>query len=110
MEMNQQRKHRRPFVPDKLSWVVALLALTLFVCSPHPSEAQILILSEDEFINNDRAYSPSPIIVVPTQGSDQDQYVPIGDGMLTLLGLGSAYLLHKQKQNKKKQQKKQHEP
>ena len=109
--MNQQRKHRRPFVPDKLSWVVALLALTLFVCSPHPSEAQILILSEDEFINNDRASSSAmPINIVPQQGVDYDQYMPIGDGMLTLLGLGSAYLLHKQKQNKKKQQKKQHEP
>ena len=106
--MNQQRKHRRPFVSSKLSWIVALLAVTLFVCSPPPSEAQILILSEDEYINTNRSATPTPIIVVPQQGLDIDQYVPIGDGLLTLLGLGSAYLLHKQKQNKKKPQKKHH--
>lgn len=110
MEMNQQRKHRRLFVPGKSAWVVALLAMALFVCSPHPSEAQILILSEDEYINTNRSTTPTPIIVVPTQDSDQDQYVTIGNGMLTILGLSSTYLLHKQKQNKKKQQKKQYKP
>jgi len=59
-----------------------------------------MILTEEDAGLNPRATAPSTShVMVPLQDVDFDQweYLPIGDGLFILAGLGGAYLLAKRK-------------
>ena len=77
---------------------IVLVTLTLLVSTY--SEAQILIM-DDEFEGNIRTGYQEFELVTPYQGGDFDQYLPLGDGWLLLVGTGSAYLLKKGRKKKK---------
>lgn len=66
------------------------------------ANAQVFILSDEEFSNNKRANAPGAGPLVPYQGGDLDQtlYTPLGGGMAILAALGGAYLLGKKRQKK----------
>ena len=65
------------------------------------ANAQVFILSDEEFSNNKRANAPASGPLVPYQGGDFDQtlYTPLGSGWLVLDGLGTAYLMSKRRKN-----------
>lgn len=73
---------------------IAMVLLTVLFMAVVPLKAQIFI-ADDEFEGMMRLAESEYVLVVPLEGSDADQYVPVGDGMLLLAGLGGAYLLKK---------------
>lgn len=66
------------------------------------ANAQVFILSDEEFSNNKRANAPGAGPLVPYQGGDLGQtlHTPLGGGMAILAALGGAYLLGKKRQKK----------
>jgi hypothetical protein len=76
-----------------------MILLTVVFLSVGPLKAQIFI-ADDEFEGMMRKNNPDFALVSPLQGFSSDQYLPLGDGVLLLVGLGGAYLLRKR--NKKK--------
>jgi len=64
-----------------------------------PAMSQIFMISEDEYNGNRTPGDPGVLgsVMTPTQNINTDQYVPLGDGLLLLAGLGGAYLLGKRK-------------
>ena len=76
-----------------------VVLLTVLFMAVVPLKAQIFI-ADDEFEGTMRLAESEYVLVVPNQSSDADQYLPLGDGVLLLAGLGGAYLL--KKRNKKK--------
>ena len=50
---------------------------------------------DDEFEGTMRQNTEDFGLIVPIEGLDSDQYLPIGDGLLVLAALGGAYLLKK---------------
>lgn len=77
-------------------FVVILTLLLLTIGSMH---AQVFIM-DDEIEGNVRVGETSFDLLVPYQGGDLDEYLPIGDGVLLLTALGGAYLLRKRKKSK----------
>ena len=76
--------------------VVLLTALLLMVGS---MKAQVFI-ADDEFEGMMRQEEPEYVLFVLGQGHDGDQFMPVGNGVLLLVGLGGAYLLSKRKKQK----------
>ena len=76
-----------------------MILLTVVFLSVGPLKAQVFI-ADDEFEGMMRKDNPDFALVSPLQGFSSDQYLPLGDGVLLLVGLGGAYLLRKR--NKKK--------
>ena len=76
-----------------------MILLTVVFLSVGPLKAQVFI-ADDEFEGMMRKSDPDFALVSPLQGFSSDQYLPLGDGVLLLVGLGGAYLLRKR--NKKK--------
>ena len=72
--------------------IVLLLLLSLTMVS----KAQIFI-DDDEFEGALRNGKSSSILIVPIQGQQTDQYVPLGEEILLLGCLGGAYLMKKRK-------------
>ena len=64
-------------------------------------EFDSVIIMDDEFEGNNRSGYQEFELVTPYQGGDYDQYLPLGDGWLLLVGMGSAYLLKKARKKKK---------
>ena len=88
--MNQYRM-RKAIV---LVAFLGILALTLF---PGKVMSQVFLTQED-MENSLRAQAPEEFVIpVPYEGGDADQYLPLGDGLLLLVGLGSCYLLKKRR-------------
>ena len=80
----------------KMSKRIVILFTALLLATA-PMNAQILIMDE-EFEGMDRTGYQDFGLVVPYQGSDADQqYTPLGNGVLALGLLGGAYLLAKRK-------------
>ena len=78
---------------------VILATAMLLMMSAHMN-AQIVIL-DDEFEGQLRTGYVDYNLTVPYEGGDWDQqYVPVGEGFLTLTLLGGAYLLTKRKKRK----------
>lgn len=78
---------------------IAVIGLLLVMTSP--VQAQVFIMDED--VDGNIRLSESEFTVpVPYQGTDWDEYLPLGDGVLLLTALGGAYLLRKRKDEKAK--------
>lgn len=76
-----------------------MILLTVVFLAVGPLKAQVFI-ADDEFEGMMRKDNPDFVLVSPIQGLSSDQYLPLGNGILLLAGLGGAYLL--KKRNKKK--------
>lgn len=80
----------------KLMKVVRNIMLLLLLSLTMVSKAQIFI-DDDEFEGTLRNGNSSSILLVPIQGQQTDQYVPLGEEILLLACLGGAYLMKKKK-------------
>ena len=70
-------------------------ALTLAIT---PAMAQVF-LGDDEWTDS-RVQAPQGLgVMVPLQNVQYDQYIPVGEGLFLLGGLGVAYLLGKRKKD-----------
>ena len=74
--------------------IITVAALLFMAIAPLRS--QILIVSDDEF-NNNRSTTDGFGVMVPQQDIHLDQYVPLGEAMLLLAGMGAAYLVAKRR-------------
>ena len=81
---------RKPMKVLRNIMLLLLLSLTMV------SKAQIFI-DDDEFEGTLRNGKSSSILIVPIQGQQTDQYVPLGEEILLLGCLGGAYLMKKRK-------------
>ncbi|MBO7616734.1 MAG: hypothetical protein J6T22_05970 [Bacteroidales bacterium] len=64
-----------------------------------PAMAQVFITDEEAW-EHVRAGGDEPSninVIIPLENVEYDQYLPIGDGLLVLAGMGAAYLLSKRK-------------
>ena len=75
-----------------------VVLLTVLFMTVGSMKAQVFI-ADDEFEGMMRKSDPDFVLVAPVQGLTTDQYLPLGNGVLLLAGLGGAYLL--KKRNKK---------
>lgn len=75
---------------------ITILTLMLFIVAP--TQAQVFIMDEDVNENSRIGGSSFVIPPVPYQGADLDEYVPLGNGLFLLLGLGSVYMMKKRKE------------
>ena len=78
----------------KLMKVVRNIMLLLLLSLTMVSKAQIFI-DDVEIEGTLRTGNSSSILLVPIQGQQTDQYVPLGEEILLLGCLGGAYLLKK---------------
>ena len=96
--MKQHRKHRISYIAKRF---IIIFALTCVMVSPMDigqADAQIFIMSDEEYMNNNRLTPPPGYVPILPQGGQEDWiYAPLGDGMLLLLGLGGAYLFGKRR-------------
>lgn len=76
-----------------------MLLMAMFLVTVTPANAQVFIM-DDEFEGTQRIASESDFgLIVPIEGLDSDQYLPLGDGLFMLVGLGTAYLMRKRKKD-----------
>lgn len=75
---------------------IAMTMMVMMLFASKPLNAQVFILDE-EFEGQERVEYDDWGLIVPYQGGDLDQYLPLGDGVLALGLLGGAYLLAKRK-------------
>ena len=85
--------------------VIMILVLLCFMTSPNEIEkadAQVFILSDEEYVDSDRPTTSGTFIPVLPQGEGDDWiYTPIGDGLLALVGMAGLYMAGKRRQKKK---------
>ena len=76
--------------------IVAVLTMAIT-----PAMAQIFLDDEGENVGRTRCTNPPGEfhVMVPAENVNYDQYVPVGEGLVLLTGLGAAYLLGKRKKN-----------
>ena len=76
------------------------LIMTIAIATMMAVPAMAQIFLDDEDLNN-RGNGASTTeglgVMVPEQNVTYDQYVPVGEGILLLAGLASAYLVGKRK-------------
>jgi len=91
--MNQNRT-RKAIVTMAFMGMMALTLCPVRVMSQ-------VFLTQEDMENSLRAQAPEEFVIpVPYEGGDLDQYLPLGDGLLLLAGLGSCYLLKKRKKER----------
>lgn len=78
----------------KLKYILLIVVTILFVACP--AKAQVFIM-DDEFEGTMRQNTEDFGLIVPIEGLDSDQYLPLEDGLLVLAALGGAYLMGKRK-------------
>lgn len=77
---------------------IVFVMLTVCLLTIGSVNAQIFIMDEDQ--NSQRnPGDPGYGLFVPSQGSGDDQYVPVGSGSLLLIGFGAAYALLKRRKS-----------
>ena len=78
---------------------IIILASLLLMGSA--ANAQIFILEDDEFMDNNRAGAivGGSLPTLPMQDFTTDQFAPPGSGMLVLSALGGAYLLGRRRKS-----------
>ena len=79
------------------------LILTVFVAlfmAVAPAMSQVFITDEDawDYVRTPQDASAIPVMV-PEQDIKYDQFIPVGNGVLLLVGMGAAYLVGKRKKN-----------
>lgn len=77
-----------------MKYILLIVVTILFVACP--AKAQVFIM-DDEFEGTMRQNTEDFGLIVPIEGLDSDQYLPIEDGLLVLAALGGAYLMGKRK-------------
>ena len=77
-----------------------ILVLLLMLLSVTTATAQVFIL-DDEFEGTMRNPTEDFGLIVPIEGLDSDQYLPLGDGLLVLVVLSGEYLMKKRKKSKR---------
>lgn len=96
--MRQHKMHRISNIAKRF---IVVFVLTCVMASPMEigqADAQIFIMSDEEYMNNSRLSAPQGMVPILPQGGQQDWiYTPLGDGVLLLLGLGGAYLFGKRR-------------
>ena len=75
---------------------IVIVTVTLLVLIVGSAKAQIFLQDFDQ-TENPRAPADDYGLFIGFQGGDGDQYLPLGDGLLVLMGLGGAYLLKNRK-------------
>ena len=75
---------------------IVLVMVTLLVLLLGSAHAQIFLQEFDQ-TDNPREEADDYGLFIGFQGGDGDQYLPLGDGLLVLMGLGGAYLLKNRK-------------
>ena len=79
----------------KMMALMAAMLLTAGSCM-----AQIFITDEDQ--DGRKTVSQDEFtVMVPTLDKPNDQYLPVGSGLLIMTGLGAAYLLGKRRKDAK---------
>ena len=75
--------------------IIAIAIATMMAATPAMSQVFI----DDEEMNTMRdgtgTETPPPGVYAPEQDSPNDQYTPVGEGILLLAGLAGAYLIGK---------------
>lgn len=75
---------------------IVIVMVTLLVLLAGTAQAQIFLQDFDQ-TESPRAEADDYGLFIGFQGGDGDQYLPLGDGLLVLMGLGGAYLLKNRK-------------
>ena len=79
-----------------------IVIATIILMAMQSAMGQIIYTQEDQGIHPRGTGDLG--VMVPLQNVQYDQwketYVPVGEGLLVLVGLGGAYLLKKKKENK----------
>lgn len=75
---------------------ITIVLTALMMAANLTSNAQIFIY-DDEFEGTLRCESDEYGLFIGFEGGDADMYLPLGDGLLVLAGLGGAYLLTKRR-------------
>lgn len=81
-----------------------IVIITLLIMAVGNAFGQIIYTPEDQGTHLRQGESGTFGVMVPLQNVNYDQwkleFVPVGDGLLFLIGLGGAYLLKKRKETK----------
>ena len=80
-----------------MKYILLIVVTILFVACP--AKAQVFIM-DDEFEGTMRQNTEDFGLIVPIEGLDSDQYLPLGDGLLVLVVLSGEYLMKKRKKSK----------
>lgn len=100
------RKLKTHKISEMMKRIIMVVAVCGFLVSPKEigqAEAQIFILTDEEYLNSNRgAFTGGMVPILPQGGSTDWIYAPLGSGWLLLSGLGTAYLLSKRQKRQKK--------
>lgn len=77
--------------------ITSTLLLMLASASVKTAQAQIFILSDEEYHSSLRGNQSGNLPIIPGMDVTLDQYAPVGSGWLLLGCLGGAYLLGKRR-------------
>ena len=78
---------------------IVIVIVSVLMLMSSPAQAQIFLQDFDQTTDNPRVEADDYGFFIGPQGFDGDQYLPLGDGLLLLMGLGGAYLLRKKKKD-----------
>ena len=91
MNEKQLKKH------TAMKMRIVTIILALFMAAV-PTMAQVFIMENDESMSpRDPESAITFNVIVASQDVANDQFVPLGEGILLLSGLAGAYLLRKRK-------------
>ena len=91
--MNEKQLKKHTAMKKRI--VTIILALFMAVV---PTMAQVFIMENDESMSpRDPESAITFNVIVASQDVANDQFVPLGEGILLLSGLAGAYLLRKRK-------------
>lgn len=78
---------------------ITIVVISLLLLVAGAAKAQIFLSDFDQG-ENPRVETDEYGLIIGYQGGDLDQYVPLGDGLLLMVGLGAAYLMSKRNRNR----------
>ena len=91
------RKQLKKHTTMKKRIVTIILAMFMAVV---PTMAKVFIMEDDESMSpRDPESAITFNVIVASQDVANDQFVPLGEGILLLSGLAGAYLLRRRKRN-----------
>ena len=76
---------------------IVIVIVSVLMLMSSPAKAQIFLQDFDQTTDNPRVEADDYGFFIGPQGFDGDQYLPLGDGVLLLMGLGGVYLLNRRK-------------